>query len=74
MTTKVFLYDGEVAKFYRVSVKTILNQVKLTGQYNGITPRVVGGGDKRKYRLWKISDIAERTGISEEQVANAAVM
>ena len=68
-----YLYDVEVAKFFRVSVKTILNRVKTNGNYDGIMPQVIGGGDKRKYRLWKIDDIERVTGIPRERIVSAAV-
>jgi hypothetical protein len=70
---KEFLHDEEVATFYRVSVKTILNSLKAHGNYNGIVPKVVGGGEQRKYRLWKVSDIAEQSGVAAARVVEAAI-
>lgn len=68
---KEFLDDEEMAKFHRVSVKTIAKSVKRIGTFNGIEPKYFGNGSRRRFRLWSVDAVAKASGLPPERVVAA---
>lgn len=68
---KEYLDDTEMAKFHRVSVRTVVKSVKRSGRFNGIEPKYFGNGNKRKFRMWSVDAVAKTANIEPERVVAA---
>ena len=64
--------DTEMARYLRISVRTLLNALSRDGNVNGVSPRYIGTGIRRKQRRWSVSQIAKADGVTAEAVLDAA--